>query len=198
MAEALSQPALLGALTKDFGVFARHWTGELRKAEAAKMAAPPGARASSPPADEAAGKEYPVKTTGELRHVGALSLKVVDALTLRNLPPASAVISVRDADVVHAMRTGKHHPLPEDWYARLPEHLTKPDAVLLDTTHKEGPALLMLYAQPGGNAKLVVRINYSTKKDGLLNIVETGKLLDETDSIKSLIGDGHELIDGAL
>lgn len=181
--EALANPRLMRAIADDFETFSRKWVDEIAAAEAAT----------------AAGEKYAIKTTGETRPIGALSYETWMALWRKNMAPESAIISVRDIDVVHAFRSTKTDKLPVDWYARLPERLAKPDAVLLDTTHKDGPAILMVYDAPEG-AKLVVRIDYVTKKNGTMNIVETGKSLDAeaVETIRRAIGATYELLEGSL
>jgi len=85
---------------------------------------------------------------------------------------------LRDKDIWHTFRDKKSAPLDLAWYKDLPRHLDAPGAVLLDTTHANEPAFLLLYDTPGKSAKLVVRVNYRVKKAGVLNIVETGRVLD--------------------
>ena len=80
-------------------------------------------------------------------------------LAQRQISPASALLSVRDEDVIHTFRDTKVQPLPRAWYARLPEHLRQHKAVLLDTTHAR-PALFYVYDVPGGTGKLVVEVDY--------------------------------------
>lgn len=182
--EALKNTRLMTAVADDFETFSRKWVDEVATAEAMK----------------AAGKMYAIKTTGETHHIGALSYETWMALWRKNMAPESAIISVRDIDVVHAFRSTKKHTLPVDWYARLPERLAQADAVILDATHKEGPAILLLFNQPGTTGKLVVRIDYATKRHGKMNIVETGRVFDANDiaSVRGQIGQGYELLEGSL
>ncbi len=103
------------------------------------------------------------KPIGEIKTVGYLSPVVVDQLTKQNLAPITAVITVTDRDLVHAIRDakdGKHLPL--DLLRAIPEELTNPKAVLFD---KRNPALLYIFDIPGDvkEAKLVMHINYKTK-----------------------------------
>jgi hypothetical protein len=122
---------------------------------------------------------------GDLRQVGALSPKVVEALTAAGRPPASAALTVRDEDVIHTHRDVKADRLPWDWYRELPRHLAAPRAVLLDKTDPDG-GLLLVFDLPGGaTGKLVVKVDYAVQvrgADGIkrkqtLNIVRTGKVV---------------------
>lgn len=120
---------------------------------------------------------------------------MLDALYLRNMAPETAIVSVRDEDVVHSFRTAKTSPLPEDWYAELPRHLRDPKAVLLDTTKPALPALLMVYELPDSAGKLVVELDYPVKEDGkkiLANIVRSGRM-EDANSLR-----GFEVLEGAL
>jgi len=111
--------------------------------------------------------------------------------------PATADITVRDADIWHTFRGAKTDQLPVDWYKRLPEHLAKPAAVILDTVAPDKPAFLLVYPGATDNYKLVVRVNYNVKKKGLLNIVETGKPVD-LGGIRGMVGHGYDLVEGTL
>lgn len=135
---------------------------------------------------------------GALFVAGALKPKWVAAAEDAGIPPATADISVRDEDARHTFRPGKEHPLDLAWYKRLPEHLDSPGVVVLDTTHDQEPAFLLIYrADEGGADKLVVRINYRIKRVGLGNIVQTGKLVT-LDDIRAQIGHGYKLVEGSL
>lgn len=175
----LDNPAVLAAVTRDFQVWANGWLQELDAASAAT----------------AAGQKYPIKTTGELRHVGALSENVLAELAKRKITPASAMLSVRDEDVIHTFRSSKTHQLPRAWYERLPERLRQPNAVLLDLSKPKLPAVLLVFDQPGQRKKLVVELNYEVKEGGqksLTNIVRSGRLATDNE-LK-----GFDVLEGAL
>jgi len=72
-------------------------------------------------------------------------------------------------------------------------------AVVLDMTRTDEPAFLLIYAAGAAAAskKLVMRVNYRIKKGGVVNIIETGKLVD-TSGIRAMIGHGYELVEGSL
>lgn len=177
--EALTHPRVMDALATEFGEFARRWINEARTAERALSA----------------GERYPIKTIGEMRHVGALSPAAIEALAREGLAPASAVISVRDTDIVHAFRSIKTDPLPEEWYAALPRHLLAPQAVLLDQSKPSLPALLLAYPLEGDAAKLVIEMDYRVKDGGekvRANIVRAGRRLP-ADALRA-----YKVIEGAL
>ena len=116
-----------------------------------------------------------MQMTGDLIHVGAVPPQVVQSLHTMGKPLKSAVISVRDEDVVHALRPAKHNPVDVAWYLDLPKHLAAPQAVLLDT-QKGDDALVFVYPVSGSDrTKLVVMTDHSlkTKVDGQRTRVDT-------------------------
>lgn len=175
----LSKSGNLDAVTKKFSDWSDGWLHELDAALVAKDA----------------GQKHPIKTTGELQNVGALSEKVINELEQQGVIPASALLSVRDEDVIHTFRSGKKDQLPRAWYTRLPEHLRQPKAVLLDLSKSKLLAVLLVFDQPGQRKKLVVELNYRVKKDGqkaLTNIIRSGRLATDSE-LK-----GFTVLDGAL
>lgn len=137
------------------------------------------------------------KVRGKHVVAGALKPAWIDAAARRDIVPKTAEIAVRDQDVWHTFRDAKAHKLDLDWYKNLPHHLDAPGAVVLDTTHPDAPAFLLLYDAAGDAAKLVVRVNYQVKKAGAMNIVETGQKIDPS-GVRAMLGHGYELIDGRL
>lgn len=138
---------------------------------------------------------------GRVTAVGALSPTLVQALTVRGVVPESALIALRDEDVIHLFRANKAGQLDAAWFAGLPSHLRAPKAVIL-----ERPATaLFVYddpQQPGGAMRLVIQINYELKgraPDGSrqtvrVNVVKSGRRV----SVDDLMTSGGELIDGSL
>lgn len=124
------------------------------------------------------------RPAGEMRHIGAIGPETLDALATLGVTPASAVISVRDEDVLHTHRETKANALPWAWYRELPMHLLSPKAVLLDRT-REVPALLYVWDVGGAAGKVVLVIDYVVKtRDAsgdktrqLVNILRSGRLL---------------------
>jgi hypothetical protein len=133
--------------------------------------------------------------------VGALKPLWVAGMQNAGVAPATAEIVVRDLDIAHTFRDIKEHRLPDLWFRDLPRHLHNPQAVLLDTTHPEGPALLLIFEAPDAAQKLVTRVNYRLKKIGReVNLVETGRTLGEEamGTIRREIGRAYRLLDGGL
>lgn len=98
------------------------------------------------------------QAAGDARHVGALAQKDWVAMWRRGEAPGTAIISVRDEDVARALPGAVTDATLAGWYARLPEHLLQPDAVLLDRTRPGRPAILYVYDLPARGAKRVLRI----------------------------------------
>ena len=122
---------------------------------------------------------------GDLRNVGVLLPEVVAGLESRNIKPATALLTVRDDDVLHTHRDTKANRILWEIYLALPELVTKPRAVLLDKSKR--PALLYVFDVPGDKVgKLVVQIDYEVdvrdaagkKGKALMNILQTGKVIN--------------------
>ena len=131
--------------------------------------------------------------SNQMLHIGVLSPSVLDALDKRGLMPQSAVISMGDADITHAMREGKiarGQALPDDVLREIPTLLQNPDAVYLQT-NKNKPVLWFVYETEKG--KLVLLLDRADKKSQRkMNIVITGgKIFSWNASLKQ-----HELIWG--
>ena len=139
---------------------------------------------------------------GKMMHVGALPLKVLDELAKRQVLPQSAVISITDDRLLHAIRDHKQMPLPQDFWGRLPEHLLQPDAVLLDR-NKGNAAVIMVFKQAKSKNKLVLTVDYKIgtrdlrgkKTTVVSNVINTGVELTEV-QMTSL--GGYELLWGEL
>jgi Phage Mu protein F like protein len=132
---------------------------------------------------------------GRYMVVGALKPAWVQAATVRGVKPASAEIAVLESDVRHTFRQLKKRPLDPAWYRELPVHLRNPDAVILDRTVPDEPALLLLYATGQASPKIVIRVNFVVRKVGTLNIVKSGQIVD-TSGITP--GPNYEVIEGSL
>lgn len=109
---------------------------------------------------------------GVVKSVGVIPTPVIKKLKARNIEPQTAVISLRDEDVLHAIRDTKKDALPLDFLANIAEHLLKPEAVLLDRTQKTN-ALIYVYSYGVGadKAKVILKLDYSAK----VRNSETGK-----------------------
>lgn len=145
------------------------------------------------------------RPNGALMVVGAIHPETLRRLVAsaadgaRPIIPATAEIAIRDRDIAHLLRDAKLTPITEAWLRGLPDHLRTPTAVLLDQTHNAAPALLYVFDQPGAT-KLVVRINYRTRRDGEINLIGSGRSLDDKalESIRGSVGTLYELLEGSL
>lgn len=129
--------------------------------------------------------------SNQILHVGVLSIPVLDALSQRGIMPQSAIISMGDADMTHALREGKKQrgqALPDDVIRNIPNLLLNPDAVYLQKD-KDNPVLWFVYETEQG--KFVLLIDKTDKKSKeKINILRTGgKIRDwkEALSLQELI-----------
>lgn len=123
---------------------------------------------------------------GSLKYVGVIPEPVIGKLNTLAKAPQSAVIAVRDNDVLHALRdnkAGKGINLPVEFWQSLPEKLQNPTAILLETQQKQ-PTLLFVYETDAG--KIAIKMDYEiklrdqlTQKKNLvkLNMVKTGSVI---------------------
>ena len=114
------------------------------------------------------------RATGARRVVGALAGDVLDFLRERDITPATAAISIGDADILHALRSAKVAPLPKEVWKRLPSLLASPAAIYWDLRK---PGLVYVLDEPEGQGKFVVLVDYWAKVDGKkiqTNNVRTG------------------------
>lgn len=95
---------------------------------------------------------------GQLRHVGALPPQAVDRLSEKGVAVESAVITLTDENLLHAIRDSKDAPLPNEIWQRLPAFIHKPKAILYDT-QKADAALTYVLDLPQSAGKLVVFID---------------------------------------
>lgn len=137
---------------------------------------------------------------GQVIYVGALGVPILDALAARQILPQSALIAMSDERVLHALRDSKQQPLPLDFWQSLPDSLQEPEEVLLGSTGRGAdakPFLLFVYTLAGGKGKVVVTVDYATKMKNpmtgkkekvVVNMVNTGAMLDEQQTISLLHG----------
>ena len=142
---------------------------------------------------------------GEVRTVGYLSNEVADGMMARGVMPSTAVITVTDRDIMHALRPDKSvldKAVPPDMVRALPDLITSPEAVLWD---KNNPGLLYVFSVPGDtrHGKFVVKVNYAIKARGVdnrrhsvvTNTVRTGTMVP----LASLKNTGlYEVLSGKL
>lgn len=142
---------------------------------------------------------------GQMKYVGVIPKSVIAQLETLEKAPQSAVIAVRDEDILHALRDNKLAKglnLPIEFWQRLPEKLRNPQAILLDHQQKQ-PTLLFVYQTEQG--KVAVKMDYEVKlKDVLtqkkvgakVNLVRTGSIISDKRQWESL--KGYEILWGSL
>ncbi|GKW40704.1 hypothetical protein PEC301879_05630 [Pectobacterium carotovorum subsp. carotovorum] len=130
---------------------------------------------------------------GQLRHVGALPPQVVDRLSEKGVAVESAVITLTDENLLHAIRDSKDAQLPEALWQRLPEFILNPRAILYNT-QKADAALTYVLDLPDTSGKLVVFIDRELKarppgggkKERIkTNLIRTGKILANDESLRN-------------
>lgn len=120
---------------------------------------------------------------GVSKSVGVLPTDVVTTLTKEGLEPATAVITLRDTDVLHALRDSKDQSLPLAFWYGLAGYLQNPEAVLLDTSQSMA-ALIYVFDLGKHKGKAILKIDYEMKvkdEDGKkrriqTNIIRTGNI----------------------
>ncbi|EIJ68075.1 phage head morphogenesis protein [Pasteurella bettyae] len=143
---------------------------------------------------------------GQIKNVGVIPAKVIDKLNDLEKAPQSAVIAVRDEDVLHALRDTKQAKginLPIEFWEQLPEKLRNPKAILLERDQKL-PTLIFVYEIEQG--KVAIKMDYEVKlKDELskkklthkINLVRTASLIEPTKEWGNL-KNAYELLWGSL
>lgn len=121
------------------------------------------------------------RTTGERRVVGAFADDVLRFLAGKGIAPATAAISISDADLTHALRTAKVEPLPPDVWKRLPTLLAEPEGIYWD---RQNPGVVYVLDMEEGKGKVIVLVDYYAKMERQkirLNTVRTGKRIKGMD-----------------
>lgn len=119
---------------------------------------------------------------GQMKYVGVLSQGVIEKLTTLNKAPQSAVIAVRDEDILHALRDSKQSKgisLPVEFWQQLPAKLKEPSAILLQkaTQQRNSQAQdVLLYVFDTEQGKVAVKLDYEVK----LNMVRTASKINGT------------------
>lgn len=143
---------------------------------------------------------------GQMKYVGVLSDEVLTKLAVLDKAPQSAVIAVRDQDVLHALRDNKQAKgihLPVEFWKRLPEKLRNPKAILLESQQKQ-PTLVFVYDTEQG--KVAVKMDYDIQhRDQLtqkkqrvkVNMVRTASVIEPTKEWGNL-KNSYELLWGNL
>ncbi|TCP17334.1 hypothetical protein EV693_10613 [Nicoletella semolina] len=130
---------------------------------------------------------------GNLKYVGVLPSEVIDKLATLHKAPQSAVIAVRDDDILHALRDSKQAKginLPTEFWEKLPEKLRNPSAILLQAKEQQrnkNASDVLLFVFDTDKGKVAVKMDYEVKiKDTetgkktshKLNVVRTASVVD--------------------
>ena len=124
---------------------------------------------------------------GISKSVGVLPEPVVKSLLDEGLSLASAIITLRDMDVLKALRALKANTLPKTFWQNLVKYLIEPEAVLLDTT-QDKPALLYIIDMGDGKGKAIVRVD----EDNVISSAQPFKSDAKTTQYKVLYGEIKE------
>lgn len=135
--------------------------------------------------------------TGASMVVGALKPLWVARATAAGQPPVSAEIVIRDRDVQHIFRGSKVQPVQRSWFADLPRHLDRPDAVLLDLGDRSDPTMLLVYGTGPASQRIILKVNYRLKGGDLVNLVRSARVADPS-ALRGLIGPKLVLVEGSL
>ncbi|HIE2486109.1 TPA: phage minor head protein, partial [Pseudomonas aeruginosa] len=142
---------------------------------------------------------------GRRVHVGTLSPQTVEGMSAAGVEASTAVISVGDGDILHALRdakavatttAGAPKALTISELAGLPQILAQPQAVLLDAG--ASTLLYVLAAERREAAKVVVLVNYRLKGEERTNAVRTASLIDWQNVRKDVNNGTLVLLEGAL
>lgn len=92
---------------------------------------------------------------GISKSIGVLPNDVINALIAQDLAPASAIVALRDTDVLRLIKGSRS--LPKSFLQNLADYLINPEAVLLDTT-QDNPALLYVVDMGDGQGKAIISV----------------------------------------
>ncbi|MDP8162814.1 phage minor head protein [Pasteurella skyensis] len=124
---------------------------------------------------------------GEMKLVGVLQKDIITELEALNKAPQSAVIAIRDNDLLHALRESKVEKgtaIPQVFWEKLPEKLQNPSAIFIDKNHDK----TLLFIFDIDKSKVAIKMDFEVKtKDVLtgkryrakLNLVRTGSIMTE-------------------
>ncbi|MGB6054039.1 MAG: phage minor head protein [Burkholderiaceae bacterium] len=111
------------------------------------------------------------------RVIGSMTPEVLAGVRAVGIEPATAALTLRDAELLHLLRDSKAvrgAALPRADVLRLPELLADPVAVLWD---QADPALVYVFDAADGAGKAIVRVNYDLKlNDGGRAVVQANSI----------------------
>lgn len=135
---------------------------------------------------------------GRLLNVGVVPADVIAKLEVMDKAPQSAVIAVRDENILHALRDSKQEKgihLPTEFWEKLPQKLRTPKAILLQAAEQQRDknakdVLLFIYELEQG--KVAIKMDYEVKlKEAIsgkklthqLNMVTTGSVFKDNTAL---------------
>ena len=125
------------------------------------------------------------RPTGARRVVGCLDDAVLAFLEGMGSAPASAAVTIGDADLLHALRSSKVEPLPVAVWARLPSLLATPAGIYWDLRK---PGLVYVLDEPEGKGKMIVLVDYATRMERtrvVVNSVRTGRRIENLEEFEN-------------
>lgn len=99
---------------------------------------------------------------GVAKSVGVIPSSVIAELERRKLAPASAIITLRDEDILHSMRDSKADQLPIEFWRNVVSYLIAPEAILLDKTSGRRD-LIYVFDLGKGKGKAILKLDYKIK-----------------------------------
>ena len=93
---------------------------------------------------------------GVSKSIGALPNDVVKTLIEQDLAPTSAILTLRDTDVLKLIKNSSNS-LPKTFLQNIADYLLNPEAILLDIT-QDKPALLYIVDMGDGKGKAVISV----------------------------------------
>lgn len=114
------------------------------------------------------------KGTGEREIIGVLDDKALEFINQHKIPVSSPGISISDKDLMHALRTNKHNPLPIDIWKGINEIIANPKGIYWDEAN---PAFIYVFEMPNLKGKIIVQSNADVKykrKQIKTNNIRTG------------------------
>lgn len=117
---------------------------------------------------------------GLVKLAGVIAPEVINGLMNVGKMPKSAVITIRDRDVLHGLRDFKQDKrIDLDFWKDLPSMLLEADYVMLDSGKKKD---VLIYVFAKKSQKIAVTLDYVTKQLGksvVINSVTTGGIVKD-------------------
>ncbi len=140
----------------------------------------------------------------EYLSIGTLPVVALDNLIAQGITPQSAIITLRDEDILHSIRDSKTDQLPKDFWLNVVEHMANPEAILLDT-NQNTDALIYIVDLGENKGKAIIKLDYKIqvkddngKKQKIqTNIIRSGKTFVYNENQRNSLN-GFTLLYGTL